>query len=786
MRIFSIILSMTFLVGNTFGQPLPCGPNPEMTSFCSTACVVCDIDGFTGINDLTAQGQVFSEFSDLGCTITFDNIQFISFIAGSTDLTIEVEVGQCNGGLSSLEVGFFESLDCETFTAITPCDTDIPSFTNQTFSNYEPLVIGRHYYLVIDGSSGANCNWTFNVLEGTTEVLPLESSGPIDHINEICPQQAISFFAQEQVGADLFIWTINDLSQPSFTSTLTHTFDEVGEYEVCVSAANVCNAAPPTCSMILVREVEDSMHSFVLCDGECATLNNLDYCETGVYTDVFEFANGCDSTLFIEVEVLPQALTNLDIWICNDEEFFIGDEGYNMTGTYSGIVPTELECDSLVNLELLVIECEIIGTPEQIPVICNGTATGTLIFSVDQGEPPLDYTWTNVENTSITGQGSTPLLIDNQIPNVPVGIYQIYISDQFGNDVVVLQEVTEPPVLELELVASDFGGYNVSCDTNNGEPGDDGSLDAFAQGGVPPYSFMWSNGQTNQLAENLTHEEYSVTVTDAVGCSITGSFELTAPPPIQPEIDFVDPNCDGFETGFIEIVGVSGGTPGYEYSLDDISYSSDLIYGDLPGGAYTVFVQDSNECIVSVSGMMEPPQIPEIYVDSTYTVLLGDSVQLFPGFNDANLVDLIWDDPTTLSCDNCPSPYAQPVNNISYEIEVTSVDDCTDREIVDVRVEKRYRVYVPNVFTPDNDGFNDLFTVYGGPEVDQVDELLIYDRWGNRIYRGAGFKANDESAGWDGLFKGEQVVTGVYSWIANVAFIDGTSKAYAGSITLVQ
>lgn len=766
-------------------QPQPCGDNTNMTSTCAAACVVCDIDGFTGINDLTAQGQGFAEFMNLDCTTQFNNMQYISFIAGSVDLTIRVDVGQCDG-LGSLEVGFFESSDCQTFSAITPCDTNIESFTSQTFSNIVPLVIGRHYYLVIDGSGGSNCSWTFNVIEGTTEVLPLETSGFIDHPNETCPGQSVGFFAQEQVGADIFFWTVNDVGQTSFDSNIALTFDEEGTYEVCVTAANVCNSAPPTCSTILIREIGNSTEDHILCEGECVEVNGTDYCFTGVFAEIVEFSPGCDSTILIQIEVLSQATTNADVWICNDDQFFIGDSSYNVTGNYSGVVLTEFDCDSIVNLELLVIECEIIGNPAQIPVICNGTATGTLIFSVDQGEPPLDFTWTNIADGNITGNGSTPLLTDNQIPNVPAGVYQIYVSDNFGNDVVVLQEVTEPSVLEIELVASDYNGFNVSCFSSNGMPGDDGAIEAFLTGGVPPYSYEWSDGQTNQLAENLSHEEYTLTVTDDVGCSLVASLELTSAPPIEPNINFMDPSCDGFETGFIEIVDVQGGTPLYSYSMMNGDFSDQQIYEGLSEGVYEIFIEDSLGCVISVMDSLIAPEIPEVTFDSIYTVLLGDSIELIPIFNDASLIDLNWMDSSTLDCDNCPYPYAMPVNDQEYTLEVTSVDDCTDRESVQVRVEKRYRVYIPNIFTPDDDGFNDQFTVYGGPEVSIIENLSIYDRWGNRLYSLNNFEVNEESLGWDGNFLGDKIVPGVYSWITTVRFIDDVSKVYTGSLTLVR
>jgi len=78
--LIGLILIISFLEG--FAQPAPCGPNPAMTSSCLSACTICDIDGFTGRNNLTSQGQTFSGF----CTTMFHNMSYIAFVAGSTQI----------------------------------------------------------------------------------------------------------------------------------------------------------------------------------------------------------------------------------------------------------------------------------------------------------------------------------------------------------------------------------------------------------------------------------------------------------------------------------------------------------------------------------------------------------------------------------------------------------------------------------------------------------------------------------------------------------------------------
>ena len=781
MRYFIVLLFICFTT-LLISQPQPCGENPAMTSFCNQACVICDIDGFTGVNDLTATGQGFSNF----CTTQYNNMQYIAFIAGSEDITIEIDVFSCNGGVNSLEVGFFESLDCETFDPITECDTDIDPNTTRVFETIRPLTIGQYYYLVIDGSNGTNCSWTFNVTEGSTNVSAIDDSGEISFPERICLNNPTTFETSGALGAAFYTWTVNGVIQSDETQEIELEFQEEGVYEICVTAENACDAGPPTCTVFFVDEPEDTFFDERVCESECFELNGQEYCETGSYIQTINLIQGCDSLIFIDVEILPQAITDIDLWICNGESYFIGNTPYGETGSYSQTILSSLECDSLVNLELLTIECEIIGSTSEIPVICKGTATGTLIFSVDQGEPPLTFTYTNIQDGSITGTGTTDLLTNNEIPNIPVGFYQIYIEDNFGNDVVVQQEITEPDFLTVDLTPSDYFGFQVSCATNNGIAGADGTLLAEPNGGVSPYSYEWSDGQNTQEAINLEAQEYTVTITDDSGCTLTENFTLTAPDDMDPLIEFRDPNCDGFNTGEIEVINVIGGTPPYTFSISDGNYSDTRLISDLNEGTYTLFVRDANDCVFQVQSEIVAPEIPVVDFPEDFTISLGDEIILSPVVNQVNLNEIEWSDSTTLSCSNCLNPSAMPVNNGSYEVTLTSVDDCTDSAIVQYRVLKRRRVYVPNVFSPDANGVNDIFSVFAGPEVAEILAFKVYDKWGNEVYSLNNFQANDSNLGWDGNYRGKALDPGVFVWSVEVLFIDDAVEVYSDNVTLLK
>jgi len=792
-KIVSRICSFTLflLVGiNSYAQPDPCGPIPIMTNDCAEsgvfeACVICDIDGFTGTNNLEDNGQSPPGF----CSFP-DDMHWIAFIAGSTSLSIQIDVSNCtltNLGEQSLDLGFYESLDCINFSQITQCRMDLENGESFVFNTIVPLTIGQHYYLVMDGSSGSICDWTFTVIDGTTAVDPLTNSGNITHIPETCPDLETTFFTElNEPGAAIFFWTIDGVEQAPNTQLVNITFPADGSYEVCVSAANACDEAPPVCSTIKVRTPGTTNIVEDLCDGECIESNGIQFCQTGVFQEIITLQNGCDSIINLDLTVLPQASEEVDLWICNDDFFFIGQTPYNLTGVYQDTVLTSDECDSIVYLDLLVIECEIIGSPEQIPVICNGTSTGTLIFSVDQGEVPLSFTWTSILDPTLTGSGTTNLLVDNQIPNIPAGTYQIYITDDFGNDVVVLQEVTEPPVLEATLIPSDYNGFNVSCFMDNGLPGSDGTLDARVEGGVPPYFYAWSDGQNTPVATNLTYDTYTVTVTDDVGCTLERMFTLDSAPPVMANVAFNNPTCDGFDTGTIDVQSVSGGTPSYAFSLSNGNFSSDTIFNDLFEGDYTVYIQDGNGCVYLEEGNLIAPEIPVIDFPEDLTIDLCDSIALDPIFNDAILKTIQWTPSDFITCDTCLVTYATPVNSIEYVLSVISINDCTDTDSIQVFVNERRRVYVPNIFSPNGDGLNEELIFNGGCEVDFVIAFDIFDRWGNLVFHQEDFPANDPDYAWDGRFKEEKLIDGLFSWVAEVSFIDGATTMLSGNITIVR
>ncbi len=318
----------------------------------------------------------------------------------------------------------------------------------------------------------------------------------------------------------------------------------------------------------------------------------------------------------------------------------------------------------------------------------------------------------------------------------------------------------------------------------------DGQAIALISGGQEPYAYQWdanAGGQTTQTAFDLCAGSYSVTVTDADGCDVVGIAIITEPTLVESAFYTIDVGCFGESNGAIVVDSTFGGTPPYYYSLDGDLYIPDTIFSNLPAGDYTVYTQDANGCVVMNDVTVDEPAELVLTVSEDTLIQFGESVDLFalPNLPD---VAIEWTVTDSLSCTDCSLTTASPTTSILYEIIATdTVNMCTVTEQILVRVEIIKDVYVPNAFSPNNDGNNDFVTVYGDEaKIVQVENFRIFDRWGEMVHEANNFPINDLSFGWDGTFKGKNMDPAVFVYFAEVRFIDGTVQLVKGDITLLR
>jgi gliding motility-associated-like protein len=118
-------------------------------------------------------------------------------------------------------------------------------------------------------------------------------------------------------------------------------------------------------------------------------------------------------------------------------------------------------------------------------------------------------------------------------------------------------------------------------------------------------------------------------------------------------------------------------------------------------------------------------------------------------------------------------------------MRVVDTNGCAVSDRVTITVKQTQNVYVPNIIKPDSD-VNNVLTVFGGPEVQTIESLQIYDRWGEKIYESFDFPPNSQSISWDGKIKGVYAPTGVYVYYAMVRFINGEKLLFEGDVTILR
>ncbi len=770
-----LVLLLSLCCSLVFAQPEPCGPVPDMTSTCIQACVICDIDGYVGINDDPQSGQEPPGF----CTGTAHHMQWIAFIAGSTNLTITVTPSNCDQG-DGLEVGIYYSLNCNTLQLVSNCDGDIQEGQVGVFSNTVPLIIGQYYYFVMDGNMSDICQYVINVTSGTTLVPPLPDAGPIQGATSMCQFETETYSIPAIPGATAYRWTLDgNLSGNGISNEIS--FPQPGVYELCVEAYNVCDTADPACQIITVHPASVTEDSVGLCEGDCLVLGDTTICDPGLYILQLTNSFGCDSIVNLTVSSLSFTEMDMAVTICTTDSFQLNGTWYSLPGQYDIMLTSTSGCDSIIHLDLQSIVCEFDGQLDAVPVMCAGDFTGDLVLQVSTGAPPFTFAWQH-SGDGLSGSGTVSALnTPERITNLPAGTYFVTVTDLFGNDLIVSASISEPPSLSVELTAVDYNGFNITCHGSM-----DGQVMAFAQGGTPPYHYTWSTGDTLTQVVNLAPQTYNLTITDFAGCETIDTITLTEPSPLNLDVSYIDPSCTGPNTGVIEVVGMPGGAPPYQYTITGGDTNSTGLFLSLPEGLYTVSCYDANGCSNSSTAVLTGSIIPHLEAGEDIEIELGYSTPL-SGIVDIPDAMVEWTPSVHLSCTFCLDPVASPFVTTVYTLTGISSDGCVSMDSLTVHVRKSdAAVYVPNAFSPNDDGINDYLTVYGNRAVKQIDKLSIFSRWGDLVFEENVFMPNDALRGWDGTFHNKPVQTGVFTWIAEVRFLDDAVSRYSGDITLIR
>lgn len=297
-------------------------------------------------------------------------------------------------------------------------------------------------------------------------------------------------------------------------------------------------------------------------------------------------------------------------------------------------------------------------------------------------------------------------------------------------------------------------------------------------------TFLWSTGETIPSIKIGEENIYAVTVTDDNNCEIQNEI-LIEIPDIEINYQVVQPSCYGVSDGNIQIENVFGGTEPYTFSLNGEPFQQSFSFGNLGGGTYNLIAEDINGCQKQIEITIIQPVEPTLEIQNYYEINLGDSLELQLITNISN-PSISWQPSTYLNCDTCLNVIANPFQSVFYEIIASDINGCMIKNTVEIEVDQKLDVFIPNAFSPNDDGFNDLFSIYGGSSISNINYLKVFDRWGELVYERENFLPNNTGIGWDGRFKNKKMLDGVYIYIVEVERIDGSKHSLSGEVTLVR
>jgi gliding motility-associated-like protein len=428
----------------------------------------------------------------------------------------------------------------------------------------------------------------------------------------------------------------------------------------------------------------------------------------------------------------------------------VTDNVHGCTLTQTAVVPlnNNLMVDSIVPFSLR----------------CFGDANGTLTATASSPRT-VKYAW-NTRNTT------------NSINNLVAGSYNVSITTPGGCKTVASGVVTSPPKLIVDTVRVSV----VACTPKSG------IATANPIGGVSPYQYVWNGGQTSNSISNLVNGNYTLTVTDANSCKVVKNINITqVMPTLSATTSQVDVRCFGEGNGKIKIdTAIGGWGSPFTYSIDGSNYELTNSFNWLSGKNYTVHIKDNKGCEITRSvNLYEPPKMV-LTTGLDKSIDLGNDIQLEALLNVNIPVVWQWTPKDGLSCTDCKNPIAMPLGTTTYIVSATDKNGCFVKDTLRVGVANKRKVFVPNIFSPNNDGKNDILVVNAGKEVKGIIKFSVFNRWGNQLFNVQNILPNDPTKGWDGTFNGQDVEVGTYIYTLEVVYINGQTEVLSGDVSIIR
>ncbi|MFN8300126.1 MAG: PKD domain-containing protein [Chitinophagales bacterium] len=411
------------------------------------------------------------------------------------------------------------------------------------------------------------------------------------------------------VSAGTYTATITDAA--SCNSTVSITITQPTALSVSNAVTNVACSYSTNGSVAATVTGGSPGYTYIWSNGATtATTNNL---TAGTYTLTVTDANNCTGTQTSTVTApaalsasasgtnasCGQATGSASVSVNGGTAGYVyqWNNGANTTtinnlasGIYTITVTDNNNCTATASTTISG-SGSLVATPAVTNALCHGIANGSVTLSTTNGTGPYNYSW----STGATGATAS---------NLAAGSYTATVTDANNCNTTVSVTVNEPIALTIL--------------TNNQMPTCHGSSNAASSvvvtGGTSAYTYAWSTGASTQSITGLTAGSYSVTVTDAHGCTVNSNVTIPEPSVITASATATDVTCFGNQNGTASVTA-QGGTPGYSYIWSN--GNSGATANNLVAGSYTATITDSHGCTTTVTTAVNQPTEIQFSTSST-------------------------------------------------------------------------------------------------------------------------------------------------------------------------
>ncbi|MCX7729466.1 MAG: gliding motility-associated C-terminal domain-containing protein, partial [Bacteroidia bacterium] len=408
--------------------------------------------------------------------------------------------------------------------------------------------------------------------------------------------------------------------------------------------------------------------------------------------------------------------------------------------------------------------------------ICYGTSTN-IFANASGGNSPYQYQWSD----GSTGGG--PFLISP----LSTSFYNVYVTDNNNcqSETKTIKITVLPPITVIPTIHSICDKDTVIL-TSNVYGGNGG-----------PYNYNWNTGaNTNTLLVIADYSQNPMTFTLSVsdGCTNpngTGIFTVHVNPlPILSFNSDITNGCVPLKVTFNALNGNSFDSYLWDFGNGQVGTTnpSQVIYNTVDTFDIKLKIKTMYGCerdtlvptyvvtypLPVASFYPEKPLLSELDGEEYFINTSYGGTTYFWNFGDVTSSN------NTASTFNATHLYVHP-GDYTITLVVTNTYGCSDTTVQKITVTPDVSIYIPDAFTPDNDGLNDVFKPQGVGIQNLNYKMEIYDRWGEKI-----FQSEDFNIGWDGTVKGSVAQTGVYAYYIVLYDIKGYKHFYKGHVSLLS